>query len=95
MRLSEYVERVEKSGFVAVDSDRTDEFSVRPCECCASELYGERYRGWQRLQVPTDTDGGFEIEFVAGDVCVDCLFYLANGELPGPGGVIDEEDEEA
>ena len=63
--------------FYAATQDGTvdDEggFSWRPCECCGSSFGGDRYaaHAW--------TEGE---ELVHLDVCVDCLCYLANGDIP-------------
>lgn len=47
-------------------------FSWRPCECCGSTLGGERYPAHGVAKDDT------VIHF---DICTDCLFYLAYGQL--------------
>ena len=49
-------------------------FSHQPCECCGSPLGGNRYEmaGWN---VRTRAVYGMY------SVCVDCVQYIANGEL--------------
>ena len=48
-------------------------FSWRPCECCGSALGGDRYDAHG-----VDSEG----EIVHFSICVDCLCYLANGDIP-------------
>lgn len=48
-------------------------FSWRSCECCGSTFGGDRYAAHY-----LDDDG--KIGHV--EVCVDCLMFLANGDLP-------------
>ena len=48
-------------------------FSWHACECCGSSLGGDRYEAHG-----LDADN----EIVHFEVCVDCLLYLANGDLP-------------
>lgn len=50
-----------------------EEFSVTPCPCCGSKLYGERHE----FTCSTET-GEIETEWL----CVDCLFYIELGQLP-------------
>ena len=47
--------------------------SWRPCETCGSTLGGNRFAAHGL------TDKGDIIHY---DICVDCLMYLANGDLP-------------
>lgn len=55
------------------DSD----FSWSSCESCGSHLGGDRHPAHGLL------DG----RIVHLDVCIDCLLYLANGDLPESPGV--------
>ena len=48
-------------------------FSWEPCELCGSHLGGDRYAAHA-----VDKDD----EIVHFDVCVDCVMYMANGDLP-------------
>ena len=48
-------------------------FSWSPCESCGSSLGGNRYAAHS-----TDADGNIS----HWDICEDCLFYFANGDLP-------------
>lgn len=55
------------------NSGNKNEFSVTPCPCCGSRLYGERHE----FTCLTET-GEIETEWL----CVDCLFYIELGQLP-------------
>ncbi len=55
------------------NSGNKNEFSVTPCPCCGSRLYGERHE----FSCLTPT-GEIETEWL----CVDCLFYVELGQLP-------------
>lgn len=48
-------------------------FSHRSCECCGNPLGGNRYAAH------AIADDGSILHY---DICSDCLFYLANGDLP-------------
>lgn len=48
-------------------------FSWQSCECCGSTFGGDRYPAHY-----VETDG--KIGHI--EICVDCLLYLANGDLP-------------
>lgn len=61
-------EQWEKGEFVIEGS-----FSPSSCELCGSRLGGDRYPAHG-----VNDDG----EIIHYDICSDCLFYLANGELP-------------
>ena len=63
-------------GAVAYEADEiVDEggFSWQPCQCCESTFGGDRHPAHY-----IDDDG--KINHI--EVCVDCLCYLANGDLP-------------
>jgi len=47
-------------------------FSWSPCDVCGSGLGGNRYAGHMLV------DG----KLCHIDVCVDCVMYIANGDLP-------------
>lgn len=49
-------------------------FSWSDCECCGSSLGGDRFAAH-----------GFadDDSILHFSICVDCLLYLANGDLPG------------
>jgi len=47
-------------------------FSSASCECCGSILGGDRHYA----------HGLIGDEVVHFDICADCLFYLASGDLP-------------
>lgn len=49
-------------------------FSWCSCECCGSELGGDRFRACYYNPETKETD---DLE-----ICVDCLMYIANGDLP-------------
>ena len=57
-----------------IQAEMKDEggFSWHACECCHSDLAGDRYAAHSFV------DG----EVIHWDICVDCLHYLANGDLP-------------
>jgi len=48
-------------------------FSWSPCECCGSTLGGDRVSAHG-----VDANG----EIIHFSACVDCMCYLANGDLP-------------
>ena len=48
-------------------------FSWHDCELCGSPLGGDRYAAHGH-----DSNG----EIMHYDICTDCLFYIANGDLP-------------
>lgn len=48
-------------------------FSWRPCETCGSRLGGDR-------EAAHYLDSDREINHVS--VCIDCLHYIANGDIP-------------
>ena len=49
-------------------------FSWAQCDTCGSTLGGERYTG--HCFAPQSMD------VIHLDVCVDCLFFIANGDVP-------------
>lgn len=51
-------------------------FSWSSCDTCGSQLGGDRY----------ETTGMLDGDVVSMDSCVDCVMYIANGDIP-------EEDE--
>jgi hypothetical protein len=57
------------------NGDLNDEggFSMHDCESCGSDLAGDRY-------AVHGIDANRDLVHL--DVCCDCLFYLANGDLP-------------
>lgn len=48
-------------------------FMMKSCECCGSSLHGDRYKAHKLT-------AGNEIRNYS--VCIDCIVYIANGELP-------------
>lgn len=56
-------------------------FSRAACESCGSTLGGNRYAAHGFVWVRTPRHGRME-ELVHFDICVDCLMYHANGEVP-------------
>lgn len=62
--------------FLAYEAGEIDDegsFSWLDCECCGSSFGGDRYAAHYN-----ETDGTIgHIE-----ICVDCLAYIANGDLP-------------
>lgn len=48
-------------------------FSDSGCDCCGSQLSGDRYRA-TKLTAGNDVRDYW--------VCVDCINYIANGETP-------------
>lgn len=50
-------------------------FSWRPCEGCGSSLGGQRYAAHGLMP-------GLDNELCHFEVCTDCLFYIANGDVP-------------
>lgn len=64
-------------------------FSWSECDICGSSLGGDRYPAhW----IYTAPDGRRSIEHER--VCVDCLMYAANGDVPESWGEDDDESEE-
>lgn len=55
--------------------DQTDEHSWRPCECCRSVFSGPRHMATYCR--------GKDQEILEFSVCDDCVFFHANGTLPG------------
>lgn len=55
-------------------------FSWRECETCSSHLGGDRHRAHALMSDTPDNLQGKPLIHL--DVCVDCLFYIANGDLP-------------
>ncbi len=52
-------------------------FSWCPCGICGSSLAGNRYH-WHWL---SGEPGDYTLEHES-DCCTDCLFFMANGDLP-------------
>jgi hypothetical protein len=52
-------------------------FSKSSCDCCGSSLGGDRYaaHGIDKVGVPN-------AQIIHFDICSDCLFYIANGDVP-------------
>lgn len=73
-------ERLSREEFEAATESAGDEghFSWRPCEGCGSSLGGTRYaaHGFKRCRV------SHRRSIVHLDICSDCLFYHANGDVP-------------
>jgi len=58
-------------------------FSWQACDICGSHLGGDRYSAHAILktQVNGDCETG-DGEIVHLEVCVDCVMYMANGDVP-------------
>ncbi len=52
-------------------------FSRVPCECCGSRLAGHRF-----VSHGLASDRMCSCAIVHFEVCVDCVHYLANGDVP-------------
>ena len=48
-------------------------FSWRACDCCGSSLGGDRFKACKLTK---------DHEVIDFSVCVDCILYIANGEVP-------------
>jgi hypothetical protein len=62
-----------------VQEEMIDEggFSYQNCDCCGSELGGDRFSAHSLTSNNPAT-----ADIIHWDICVDCLHYLANDELP-------------
>ena len=69
-----------------VEAMNEPSFSWSACECCGSSLGGDRYpaSGYSR-----ELNACYEYE-----ICADCLYYTAYGELDGQTMMDIEEEEE-
>lgn len=64
-----------------VDPESLGFFSWRPCECCGSRLGGNRETySFAFERKDANRRGEFVASFEA-DICDDCVYYLAYGEL--------------
>jgi len=58
-------------------------FSKNPCDSCRSHFGGDRFPAhWLYTSELSETYGHEEKELIHCEVCVDCLAYHANGDLP-------------
>tara|TARA_B100000519_G_scaffold195981_1_gene201653 strand:- start:1379 stop:1687 length:309 start_codon:yes stop_codon:yes gene_type:complete len=48
------LERIGAGGWVSLEGEQLDEFSVRRCECCETSLPGERFALTFQDQIPAD-----------------------------------------
>jgi hypothetical protein len=66
------------------DPETGDEgsFSWSPCDACGSSLGGDRHAAHGLV---SRTKYGRKTHLIHLDVCTDCLFYTANGDLPEGG----------
>lgn len=62
------------------DGEDEGSFSWRECDTCGSSLGGDRHRAHALMSDTPDNLQGKPLIHL--DVCVDCLFYIANGDLP-------------
>lgn len=52
--IEDALERIGKGGWVILEGEQLDEFSVGRCECCETSLPGERYALTFQDQIPAD-----------------------------------------
>ena len=56
------------------------EFSWRACDACGSSLAGDRHAAHGFVSIRR---GGKDVpELIHLEICLDCVFYAANGDLP-------------
>jgi hypothetical protein len=73
-----------KCEYAEGDADHQCEsfFSSLPCDSCGSHLGGDRNKAFGIKQIePRPTTAPF-VELFPMSVCVDCVMYHANGDLP-------------
>jgi len=61
-------------------------FSSHPCEICGSNLGGDRHTAHAliRTALPGHVQGDDydKTEIVHLEICMDCVLYMSNGDLP-------------
>ena len=58
-------------------------FSRSPCDSCGSTLAGNRYSAHGVIAANMRDTQGEDAEITHFDICEDCLFFHASGDLPG------------
>lgn len=68
---------VDRDDYELIQRAEEPHFSWHACDCCDSRLGGDRHpaHGWLKR------DGHPDL-LVHLNICTDCLFYLANGDVP-------------